>query len=116
MTLREAVCASSSSRSEGHFFIDSESPTFPSFSPQLGSSLDHFCQDRVVKLTTPRRHPSRRPAGRAREPREGLPESSCTMAEAEAAPAPPPAFPVPPLSSAAWVDETQIQGMAMEAV
>jgi hypothetical protein len=38
------------------------------------------------------------------------------MAEAEAAPAPPPAFPVPPLSSAAWVDETQIQGMAMEAV
>ena len=37
MTLREAVCASSASRSEGHFFIDSESPTFPL--PQLGSSV-----------------------------------------------------------------------------
>lgn len=27
-----------------------------------------------------------------------------------------PAFPVPPLSSAAWVDESQIQGMAMDGV
>ena len=75
-----------------------------SFLPRQGREIDH-CHSAPPAA-----------GGRAREPREGLPESSCTMAEAEAAPAPPPAFPVPPLSSAAWVDETQIQGMAMEAV